>query len=104
MEPIDLLKKIFGIVDTSEWEKAAKLKPEDITKRRITDAECEKLQGEARVLMAKVHAIKARADALGTEWWEYLHTTYSLPRGRNYTLSDDHFILIEPKKGADKDE
>jgi hypothetical protein len=102
MEPIELLKKILGIdaePDASKWHRVAKLKPEDITRRRALEADEAKMKGEAEVLAAKIHALRARSKAEGAEWWEYCHNTYSLPRERNYTISDDGFILMEPKEG-----
>jgi len=98
-----MLKKILGLQepDTSKWEKVAKLKPEDVTKRRNLDADEANLRGEVDVLVAKIHALKAKSNAAGTEWWEYMHRNYSLPRQRSYTISDDGYVLMEPKESSD---
>jgi hypothetical protein len=101
MEPIDLLKKILGLTeeeDTAKWHRVAKLNPEDIMRRRTLDADEAKKKGEAEVLAARIHALRALSKAEGAEWWEHCHNTYSLPRGRNFTISDDGFILMEPKE------
>lgn len=96
----DFLSKLLGIEepDTSTWTKVATLKPEDITRSKTLESDRARLAGQSDVLIAKIHVLKAEMSALGAEWWEHLHSTYSLPRGGNYTISDDGSILMAPKQ------
>ncbi len=105
MNPKDIFEKLLGLTsepDTSTWTKVTTLKPEDVTRSKTLEADRARIAGQSEVYIAKLHANKAEMSAMGKEWWEYLHNTYSLPRDRNYTIAEDGSILMEPKKSEEK--
>lgn len=101
MELNDLLKKILEDLtkDSEEnYVQVSCLKAEDILKCRTFDADTEALKSKGTVLLDKLKSIKAQMDALNSEFWEYLYSTYSLPREGSYEIKDNK-IMKRVKKG-----
>lgn len=94
----ELLKSRFGIdeEDESKWPTVHVLRSEDITRRKTFHFETSAIRGKMKVLVAKLEALEAERDAMHTEFWEHLYSSYDLPRGGKYTLTEDHKIKKKP--------
>lgn len=95
-----LLKMLLGGPvkhDSSNWVRVGKLKPEDLTKRANMLAEAANDFRELKELKARIAVVMAKRDSMATHWWNHVERTHCLPVNSNYTITDEGYIMMEPK-------
>lgn len=99
----DFLKKMFehmhivemnlGGGDKGSWVNVARLKDEDILKKKELDMKRRRLFSKAKVLSSKLQALYATMQAEQDEFWDGIYETYSLPSNLPYKVDEEGQVI-----------
>lgn len=95
---IELLKLLFSEASQKDWIRIGTLRPEDKTKRATMLSEAAVLFRELKEIEARKKVLMAERDSISTKWWNHIQKTYGVSPEKNITITDEGFILVEPKR------
>jgi hypothetical protein len=104
MNNINLNEMLQQLADkeTADWPQVGRLDADDMRKRKNMDRDVEQAQDEARILLKKLEALRAKFGVESAEWWAYLKKKYSLPTMREFSLRSSGEIMMKPKEKGEK--
>lgn len=96
---LKVLKERVGMpkMEMGNWPQLTKLTPEDLLRRRKHEKSCCAAARKLQLLQAQADKISSDMKLEGKLWWAYLHKTYQLSADRNFHITEDGRILMEPR-------
>lgn len=97
----DFLKQLFdhlhlvemNFADKGSWVNVAKLKPEDVLKKKDLDLRRRQMFSKAKVLASKIQVIQATLQAEQDEFWDSIYVGYNLPANLPYKVDEEGQVV-----------